>query len=174
MALSFSLGAVGVYGDMGAEADIARGLDVLDAAALIAQKTPGGVPALAQRMGVSANTLQHKLNPNNATHHLTLREAMALQQVSGMPHVLHAMAAGLDFIALRCRPDDAQGDVVEAFMRVQQAMGEFTAAAADAQLGRGVTRNALRRVEHQANEAMASISHLVSALAAQVPNRPQE
>ncbi|MDH1765142.1 phage regulatory CII family protein [Comamonas aquatica] len=147
---------------------------MLDAAALIAQKTPGGVPALAQRMGVSANTLQHKLNPNNATHHLTLREAMALQQVSGLPYVLHAMAAGLDFIALRCRPDDAQGDVVEAFMRVQLAMGEFTSAAADAQLGHGVTRNALRRVEHQANEAMASISHLVSALAAQVPNRLQE
>lgn len=98
-------------------------MDVLDAALLIAQEVPGGVPALAQRMGVSANTLQHKLNPNNTTHHLTLKEAMALQVVSGRPYVLHAMAAGLDYICHRSRPDDAQGDALEAFMRVQQAMG---------------------------------------------------
>lgn len=170
--ISFSIGAPFAYGDMGAGADIGTGMDVLDAALLIAQEVPGGVPALAQRMGVSANTLQHKLNPNNATHHLTLKEAMALQQVSGRPYVLHAMAAGLDYICHRSRPDDAQGDPLEAFMRVQQSMGELTAAAADALRGGGdVSKNAKRRVEHFANEAMASIAHVVSTVAARVPQR---
>lgn len=172
MGATVSVAAAFAYGDMSPEADMARGMDVPDAALLIAQEMPGGVPALAQRMGVSANTLQHKLNPNNTTHHLTLKEAMALQVVSGRPYVLHAMAAGLDYICHRSRPDDAQGDALEAFMRVQQAMGELTAAAADALRGGGdVSQNAKRRVEHFANEAMASMAHLVSTVAARVPQR---
>lgn len=172
MGATVSVASAFAYGDMSPEADMARGMDVLDAALLIAQEVPGGVPALAQRMGVSANTLQHKLNPNNTTRHLTLKEAMALQVVSGRPYVLHAMAAGLDYICHRSRPNDAQGDALEAFMRVQQAMGELTAAAADALRGGGdVSQNAKRRVEHFANEAMASMAHLVSTVAARVPQR---
>lgn len=100
---SFMAAAVPVYGENAPKADIARGMDVLDAAFLIAQETPGGVAALAARMGVSANTLQHKLNPNNNTHHLTLKEAVALQVVSGLPYVLYAMAAALDHVCLRAR-----------------------------------------------------------------------
>lgn len=175
MSITISIPRAAAYGDVGAAGDIGAGMDVLDAAFLIAQEMPGGVPALAQRMGVSANTLQHKLNPNNTTHHLTLKEAVALQAVSGMPYVLHAMAAGLDYICLRARPNDSEGDAVEAFMRVQQAMGELTAAAADVFLGgkTTVSRNELRRIEHFANDAMATISHLVAAVAARVPARKE-
>ena len=56
---------------------------------------PGGVVALAARMGVSPNTLTHKANPNNATHHLHPAELVAMQQLSGNAAVLHAMAAAL-------------------------------------------------------------------------------
>lgn len=172
MGLSFSAAAFPIYGEKSPKADIARGMDVLDAAFLIAQEFPGGVAALAVRMGVSPNTLQHKLNPNNATHHLTLREALALQMVSGLPYVLYAMSAALDHVCLRSRPDVAEGDAWEAFRFVQQSMGELTAAAADALRGEGaVSANAHRRVEHHANEAIAGISALVNAVAAHVPQR---
>ena len=106
---SFSAAAWPVYGEKQPHADIARGMDVLDAAFLIAQECPGGVAALAQRMGVSANTLQHKLNPNNTSLHLTLKDALALQVVSGLPYVLYAMSAALDHVCLRSRPDVADG-----------------------------------------------------------------
>lgn len=174
--VSFMAAAAPVYGENAPKADIARGMDVLDAAFLIAQETPGGVAALAARMGVSANTLQHKLNPNNTTHHLTLKEAVALQVVSGLPYVLHAMAAQLDHTCLRARPDVAQGDAWEAFRFVQQAMGDFTAAAADAlRPERGaVSANALRRVEHEANELMAGITALVNTVAGRVARRERE
>ena len=160
------------YGADEALPDMPQALTVADAIYHTVHGYPGGVVALAARMGVSANTLTHKANPNNATHHLTLKEAMALQQVSGSLYVLHVMAAGLDYICHRSRPDDAQGDPLEAFMRVQQSMGELTAAAADALRGGGdVSKNAKRRVEHFANEAMASIARLVSTVAARVPQR---
>jgi hypothetical protein len=32
---------------------------------------PGGVPAMAARMGISKHVLQNKVNPNNSTHHST-------------------------------------------------------------------------------------------------------
>ena len=167
---SFSAIAFQIYGEKSPGADIARGMDVLDAAYLIAQEFPGGVAALAQRMGVSANTLQHKLNPNNQTHHLTLKEALALQVVSGLPYVLYAMATALDHVPLRSRPDMADGDPREAFYFFQQQMGELTAAAADALRGGDtVSANAHRRVEHYANEAIAGISALVNAVACRVP-----
>lgn len=170
--LSFSAAAFQVYGEKQPHADIARGMDVLDAAFLIAQETPGGVQVLAQRMGVSPNTLQHKLNPNNTTHHLSLKEAVALQMVSGLPYVLFAMSAALDHVCLRSRPDVAEGDAWEAFRFLQQAMGELTAAAADALRGNGaVSGNAHRRVEHQANELIAGVSALVNAVAARTPKR---
>ena len=173
---SFMAAAVPVYGENAPKADIARGMDVLDAAFLIAQEVPGGVGALAQRMGVSPNTLQHKLNPNNNTHHLTLKEAVALQVVSGLPYVLYAMAAALDHVCLRARPDVAEGDAWEAFRFVQQAMGDFTAAAADAlRTEQGVvSSNALRRVEHEANELMAGITALVNTVAGRVARRERE
>lgn len=169
---SFSAAAAPGYGELDPCADIAGGMDILDAAFLIAQETPGGVPALAQRMGVSPNTLQHKLNPNNKSHHLTLKDAVALQVVSGLPYVLYAMSAALDHVCMRSRPDVAEGDAWEAFRFLQQSMGELTAAAADALQGDGVvSANARRRVEHHANEAIAGISALVNAVAARAPKR---
>lgn len=170
MGFSFSATWPGVYGDIDGAAD-KGGPDVMDAASLIAQKHPGGVPALAKLMGVSANTLQHKLNPNNTTHHLTLREAVLLQQVSGLPYVLHAMAGQLDHVAFRSRPDCAEGDGWEAFRFLQQTMGDLTSAAADVlhTESKVCSANDLRRVLHDANEAMAAITALVNVVASRVP-----
>lgn len=171
---SFSIGLAGGYGDVDAGADIAPGLDVLDAAHLTAQAFPGGVPALAQRMGVSANTLQHKLNPANATHHLTLRETLLLQLVTGDVSVLRAMAKQLGYTVERATPDLSGGDPVEAFMRFQTEVGNFTRAVADSLQGGGaVTPNAQRRNEFRAQELLAATGHLVSITAAQVPRREE-
>ena len=172
MTLSVSIGLAGGYGDVAAGADMSAGLDVLDVAHLTAQSFPGGVPALAQRMGVSANTLQHKLNPSNTTHHLTLKEALLLQLITGNVAVLHAMAKQLGYCCTRVTPDQSQGCPVEAFMRFQTEVAELTRAAADA-LGQGAkpSRNALRRVEYQAQELMAVTAHLVSTVAKLVPNQ---
>lgn len=170
---SFSIGLAGGYGDVDADADMAPGLDVLDAAHLTAQAFSGGVPALAQRMGMSANTLQHKLNPANTTHHLTLREALVLQLVVGDVSVLRAMAKQLGYTVERATPDQSGGDPVEAFMRFQTEVAEVTRAAADALCPAArPTRNAQRRLEYQARELMAATTHLVSTVAGMVPAAP--
>lgn len=170
MGSTFAIGLGSGYGDMRGDSDMARGLSLQDAARLVAERFPGGVPALAQRMAVSANTLQHKLNPNNTTHKLTLDEALAIQQISGLPFVLHAMAAALGFSCVPALPDQSGGDPVEAFMRFQQGVGDLTSAAADALIDGGrVSRNAFRRVEEVAGDLMAVTGHLVAVVGQRVP-----
>lgn len=157
-------------GEYEAEGNIESEVDVIDAAFMTAHHHPGGVRDLAGRMAVSPNVLQNKLNPNNTTHHLTLKESMALQVMSNNPAILHAMAAQLGYTCTPAIPDQSGGDPVEAFMRMQQEVGEFTASAADALQGNGtVSRNEIKRVKHQANELMASIGHLVATVSARVP-----
>ncbi|WP_083526742.1 phage regulatory CII family protein [Comamonas terrae] len=170
MGSTFAIGARAGYGDMQGDADIARGMCIQDAARLVAERFPGGVPALAVRMGVSANTLQHKLNPNNTTHKLTADESLAIQQISGLPFVLHAMAAALDFQCVPAVPDQSGGEPMEAFMRFQHGVGDFTAAAADAfGSGGGLSRNALRRMQEQGFDLIALIGHVIAVAAQMVP-----
>src|SRR5260370_42637537 len=54
MSATFSVGIAPGYVESEPQADIAAGMDVLDAAYLIAQTSQGGIKALAVRMGINA------------------------------------------------------------------------------------------------------------------------
>ena len=173
MGSTFAIGLVSGYGDVHGESDTGRGMCLQDAARLVADRFPGGVPALAKAMQVSANTLQHKLNPNNKTHKLTLDESLAMQKISGLPFVLHAMAAAMSHSCMPEVPDQSGGNPVEAFMRFQHGMGEFTAAVADAFLDGNVTsRNEFKRVQARAGDLIALVGFMVAVVAQRVPQLP--
>lgn len=173
MGSTFAIGVGFGYGVSAADADIARGMCLQDAARLISDRFKGGVPALAEAMGVSANTLQHKLNPNNTRHKLTMDEALAIQQASGLPFVLQAMASAMRHSCVPEAPDQSGGNPVEAFMRYQHGLGDFTASVADALLGDGpVNRNKFRRVQAFASDVMVLTGYLVAAVAQRVPQQP--
>lgn len=175
---TFSLDLSGLSGNVErvGQIDIAPGMDVCDAAYLIAQHYPGGVAALAGRIGVNAGTLQHKLNPNNQSHQLTLKESVLLQQAAGNAAVLHAMAQQLGYAApVRVTPAQDGGDPVEAFMHVQMAQADFVRAVADALHGKEkVSRNELRRATDMASELVGKIGALVGVLASRVPQPESE
>ena len=173
MGSTFAIGLDSGYGDMHGESDTGRGMCLQDAARLVADRFPGGVPALAKAMQVSANTLQHKLNPNNTRHKLTMDEALAIQQISGLPFVLQAMASAMAHSCLPEVPDQSGGNAVEAFMRYQHGLGAFTASVADALLGDGaVNRNQFRRVQAFASDVMVLTGYMVAAVAQRVPQLP--
>lgn len=173
MGSTFTVGTDSGYGDLHGESDTGRGMCLQDAARLVAERFPGGVPALAEAMKVSANTLQHKLNPNNTRHKLTMDEALAIQQASGLPFVLQAMASAMRYSCLPEVPDQSDGNPVDAFMHYQHGAGEFTASVADALLGDGpVNRNQFRRVQAFASNVMALTGYMVEAVARRVPQQP--
>lgn len=151
------------------------GQDIQDAIYNTVHGYPGGVAALAARMGMSANTLTHKANPNTVTHQPNPRELIAMQVFSGNHSILHAMAEALGHTCTRATPDQSFGDPLDTFMRMQSEMADFSRAIADAVRDgdAAVTSNQMRRAEHHAQEAMASIGHTLSMLRARMRRAPE-
>lgn len=147
-------------------------MTVVDAIYHTVHGYPGGVVALAARMGVSANTLTHKVNPNNDTHHMRPDELVAIQVFSGNYAVLHAMAAALGHSATPAAADQSDGDPVEAFMQQQRAQGEYSAAVADALLTECPTPRAVRRVDAMAQDLISKIGHQVAVLRGRMRRAP--
>lgn len=73
-------------------------MNTIDAAYLTGHHYPGGVPALASRMGMDARVLSLRLNPNDAAHALSLDEAVVLMTLTGDHRILHAMANELGYV----------------------------------------------------------------------------
>ena len=107
------------------------GMNMDDAIYHTVHNYPGGVVALAARMGVPASTLTHKANPNNATHRMSPAELVAMQLFSGNVSVLQAMASALGYTCQLAVPDQAGGSAVQAVMRLTCAQADFARAVAD-------------------------------------------
>ncbi len=150
--------------------DMEPGLDVLDAAYHTVHGYPGGVAALALRMGVSANTLTHKVNLNNNTHHLTLREAVSMQHMSGNVAVLQAMAEALGYVCVRAKPANS-GDPLHQVAELSAEFADVLRAACDAIAQGEVTPNAMRRFDHQVAELQAAANAVAGTLRAMMPVR---
>lgn len=149
------------------------GMDVVDAAYHLAYAYPGGVGLLAKRMGMPLSTLEKKLNPNNATHNLTIRESVALQHFCGQATVLHAMAHALGYECSQAIPDQSGGDPVEAIMLQQSATAEFMRAVADSfATGTKPTRNEMRRIEEYARDLQTTTGNLIAILRKRMPLPP--
>lgn len=171
MSTTFSISLPGGYGGVGPAADTQLGMDEILAAQQAAQAFKGGVPALAKAMGISPNTLQHKLNPGNTRHHLTLRESIALQRITRDVGVMRAMAKALGYVCVLATPDQGEGDPVQAFANFQGEVADFSRAIADAMVLQPPSPNAQRRIDYRAQEVIAATCHMVSTTAAMVPKR---
>ena len=152
-----------------------HGQDVADAAYNTVHNYPGGVRALAARMGMSSNTLTHKVNPNTTSHHLTLREAIAVQDLTGNYSILHAMSEALGHTSTLATPDQAGGDPIETMMRLQMEFADLVRGLADAvREGEGaVTSNQMRRVDHHAQETIAAVGHALAMLRGRMRRAPE-
>lgn len=141
--------------------------DVIDAAYHTAHGFPGGVAALGQRMGMVPSTLMSKVALNNSSHHLTLREAVTMQEVTGNVSILQAMAASLGYDIVKSI-GAASDDPTTLNWQMVGALADMQHAIADA-MQHGVSRNSLHRVEVRAAEASSAINNMVAALRAQAP-----
>lgn len=143
-------------------------LDVLDAAYHTAHEYPGGIPPLAFRMGVPASTLNHKVNLSNSTHHLTLKEAVLMQAVSGNFAILHAMAGALGHVVLQVDAEtDAQPmtEVARMVSEFSELLSRVTKSTADG----SVTMNEVRECQRQAMAAIGAIYGVMASVRGLLP-----
>jgi hypothetical protein len=173
MRASISIRGADANGNTDSESDrLSSGMDLLDAAYHTGHQYPGGIPALAARMGLSQNVLASKLNLNSDTHHLTLRQAQTMMDVTDNDAILYSMAEHRGYDLVRTIPANTER-ADSLFWQAAAAFAQLQEAVADA-MQNGVTRNSLRRVSNQASDAMAHMHNLVGAVAAQLPPAPQE
>lgn len=143
-------------------------LDVLDAAYRTAHEYPGGVAPLAFRMGLPASTLNHKVNLTNSTHHLSLKEAVLMQAVSGNFLILQAMAGALGHAVLQLEPaSDGQPmtDVARMVREFSELLTRVTTSTADGT----VTMNEVRECQRQAMAAIGAIYSVMSTVRTMLP-----
>lgn len=140
-------------------------MNILDAAHLTGHEYPGGAGALAQRMGIGHVVFNNKINPNNTTHHLTLVEAMRMQQLAGRFDVLFAMAEACGFICLPT-PESHPETITTEIATLCREFGEYIAQVAAAAEDGRITGNELKRCEAELSDMLASANVLQASLAA--------
>lgn len=174
MPVSISIDPGSVYGAGEPLPTKATGLDLDDALYHTVHGYPGGVAALASRMGMSHDTLTHKANVNNTTHFLRPKELVAVMYMSSNASALHAMAGHLGYTCTRATPDQSGGDPMDAFVRMQQAYADVLHAVADPlSHGGAVNKNEIRRAEAMAAELHAAIGHTLATLRGRMRAAPE-
>lgn len=159
---------------------MAQAMSVPDAVYHTVHGYPGGVAALAARMGVPVTTLTHKANPSNTTHHMRPDELVTVQHFSGNAAVLVAMATTLGFTVTKATPDQSGGSPGAALARAQVEFAELVRGAGEVaerladQPRAYTTGTELRRMEYHAQEAQAAIAHLLASMRSSMRPAPSE
>lgn len=102
-------------------------MNITDAAYAVAHDYPGGTESLAPRLGMSGAVLRNKVNPNNSTHHLTLKEAALLSAVTNDRRIAIAFARELGLTCIEVPEPEhcADADVIELMAKTWETNGEI-------------------------------------------------
>ncbi len=88
---------------------------------------PGGVPALAQRMGMSAKILNNKVKQTVDTHHTTVNDAVKMIDITGDDRIAHGFAALVGGIIVKLADFDNVSDMalLETYTKLMAEFGDF-------------------------------------------------
>lgn len=145
-------------------------MNILDAAYRVGHDSPGGVAALAPRMGISQAVLNSKINPNTKTHILSIEEMIRMEHLTGRHDMLFAHAEALGYVAVPvpCLGDD---DIDHAITTACAEFGDYLRTVGDTLSDKRVTPNEAKRLEKELVEMIASATHLQALLTATVRKR---
>lgn len=128
-----------------------------------AHKAPGGLPALAIKMGKREQTLRSKVCPTTDEHKLTLREALAMMELTGDDRILSVLADLRGYALERKALPDA-ASIVQAVLSADVEHGdvsrEIQAALADGKL----TEQEKAAISRQIREAHQTLDALNSTV----------
>lgn len=140
-------------------------MNVDDAVFAVAHAYPGGVEALAVRMGKTPAVLRSKVNPHTETHVVTLHEALAMAVLTGDRRAFDAAAQelGCMLLPLPAPEDEDAGDtaVLELVAAVWGGQGDLGTAIHQALSDGRVTQRDMERIRSVAVAAQVRIAELV-------------
>lgn len=136
-------------------------MNIADAAHITVHDYPGGSESLGPRVGISAAVLRNKVNPNNDTHHLTLKEADRLIGITADFRILRALAHAHGFLIVKA-PDNKRGEsdmsVLEQMVGFMVASGAYGQEIQTALADGAVDRMELERVVRAGQAVMTCVA----------------
>lgn len=142
-----------------------------DAVYRLAHGYPGGVVALAARMGISPNTLQHKVNPHADGHHTYIEDAEAMTVFSQDPQVAQALAFACGHVCIPVTVGSG-GELASEIASVGKEFGDVMAATLKALEDGKVTNRELAEFDKQFSEHLSAVVRLRGELVARIPAAP--
>lgn len=131
-----------------------------------AHSSPGGCEALAVRLGMSAQILRNKVNPNTTSNQATLDDVDRIMGVTGNHAVLHALARNHGYVCIHVERDADASDmaILEALTQVWTASGEV-GAEVHATLADGIVeQHEIERVKAAVYRVNQTLNQMVARL----------
>lgn len=126
---------------------------------------PGGIDALAQKLGMSANVLRNKLAPGIASHYPSFEEVsmiISLCQEAGVKEALlplHAMLSrhGMAAFAVPEPTQISTDDLSQTVCKVMSQVGNVAEAVSDALLDNVITEHEADLIEREFQGALTAL-----------------
>lgn len=136
-------------------------MNALDAVHHAATHAPGGIAALAPRIGKSVHTLRHEL-AGAPGHKLGLLDAVLIASMLGSSRLADAVAfeAGGMYVPLAF---DAQGEPMRDVADAMRELSELTSALAASYSDGKISANELASIEAQGADVIAVMHRIIAA-----------
>lgn len=127
---------------------------------------PGGIPALAARMGANGGTLQNKVNPNFPTANCTLKDLEAIVTFTQSPMPAAALATLCGHAVIPVIPIAGASDleVLESITALANEFGDVCRSVHEAVRDRRVTRQEVHEVERQAQDLIGAVQAVLARM----------
>jgi hypothetical protein len=137
-------------------------MNILDAFYRTVHDAVGGCEALAVRLGMSAQILRNKANPNTTGNRVLLEDADLVMGITGDVRVLHALAGKHGHVCVRIDPAAGASDlaVLELVVKVMAGHGDVGDEVLRALADGRVEQREIKEVEgavYRANQAMQQL-----------------
>ncbi|MFA6203769.1 MAG: phage regulatory CII family protein [Gallionella sp.] len=140
-------------------------MSTLDTLYLSAHDYPGAIRALAARMLVNPSVLAHKLNPNDTTNHLTVRDMESIMTLTGDYRALHTLCMDHGHMALPL-PAVVDQDASTAIIKTCEEFADYLKSVTVSLSDGKVTAIELRSIQKELSELVAQSGRLEAILAA--------
>lgn len=143
-------------------------MNIDDAIYHAAHHFPGGIPALAARMGANAGTLQNKVNPRFTTAMPTLRDLEAIITFTQSPLPVAALAELCGHIVIPVVLPSGVGDmeILESITALATDFGEVCRSVHEALKDRHVTKREIEGIEQHAQELIGAVQVVLARMRA--------
>lgn len=141
-------------------------MDLLDIIHEEAHAYPGGVEALARRMGKNPGTLRKKLLPNEDSHDLTVKELRQIVDFRNTDRVAQSFASdrGLMCISMPDFESLSDKEILDLFLDLQAQQGEWAREISKAMANGSIDWDELAKIRKEYNEFITAAAEVMNRL----------